>query len=309
MYRKIIRKILPLSLIIFSLAFAKIPKWYTKTELPGYTLDFYITGTGSGASYDEAITKAQATIASQLRVTIKSELTSIEKEINEDDRISYMNLFESTSNSIVNEKVEGIEIIKKDKSEGVHYVFAVLSKEKFSAGLKAELDNLWSQIVSLTSNARELKRQGKIFASLENYTDTQELITPFYTKKAFYDAIAYSPYIIAESISLGDLNSEIRGILAGVQVTLISGDNQTGTVGKPLPEPIIFQVNYRLGAPEDITPIPNMPLIIKYGDGNLVEKLTTDQYGKASCYVTTYSSGTSMGKIIKVKSCPLWSAT
>ena len=298
MYRNIIRKILPLSLIIFSLAFAKIPKWYTKTELPGYALDFYITGTGSGASYDEAITKAQATIASQLRVTIKSELTSIEKEINEDDRISYMNLFESTSNSIVNETVEGIEIIKKDKSEGVHYVFAVLNKEKYSAGLKAELDNLWNKIVSLTSNARELKRQGKIFASLENYTDTQELITPFYTKKAFYDAIAYSPYIITESISLGDLNSEIRGILAGVQVNLISGDNQTGKIGKPLPEPIILQVNYRLGAPGDITPIPNMPLIIKYGDGNLVEKLTTDQYGKASCYVTTYSSGTSMGKII-----------
>jgi len=281
MYRKTLKKILLLSLFFFTLAFAKIPKWYTKTELPGYTLDFYITGTGRGASYDEAITKAQAAIASQLRVTIKSELTSIEKEINEDDRVSHMELVESTSNSIVNETVEGIEIIKKDKSEGVHYVFAVLSKENFSAGLKAELDNLWSQIVSLTSNARKLKRQGKIFAALENYTDTQELITPFYAKKAFYDAIAYAPYIITESISLGDLNSEIRGILAGIQVNLISGDNQTGTVGKPLPEPIIFQVNYRLGAPEDITPIPNMPLIIKYGDGSLVEKLTTDQYEKS----------------------------
>ena len=298
MCRDNFKKIFLLFVIFSSLAFAKIPKWFTETELPGYSLDFYITGTGSGASYDEAITKAQATIASQLRVTIKSELTSIEKEINKDDRISYMNLFESTSSSIVNETVKGIEIIKKDKSEGVHYVFAVLSKEKYSAGLKAELDNLWSQIVSLTSNARELKRQGKIFAALENYTDTQEIITPFYSKKAFYDAIASSPYFLDTEISLGDINSEIREILAGFQVNLISGDNQTGTVGKPLPEPIIFQVNYRLGVPEDITPIPNMPLIIKYGDGNLVEKLTTDQYGKARCYVTTYSIGTSMGKII-----------
>ncbi len=298
MCRDNFKKIFFLFVIFSSIAFAKIPKWFTETELPGYTLDFYITGTGNGASYDEAITKAQATIASQLRVTIKSELTSIEKEINEDDRISYMQLIESTSNSIVSETIEGVEIIKKDESGGGYYVFAVLSREKYSAGLKADLDHLWGQIVSLATNARKFIKQGKIFAALENYTDTQEIITPFYSKKAFYDAVASTPYFLDTDISLGDINSEIREILSGIQVNLISGDNQTGKMGKPLSEPIIFQIIYRRGTSEDITPIPNMPLIIEYGDDNLVEKLTTDQYGKVSCYVTTYSSGTSLGKII-----------
>ncbi|MDO9548444.1 MAG: hypothetical protein Q7J65_05730, partial [Candidatus Marinimicrobia bacterium] len=174
----------------------------------------------------------------------------------------------------------------------------VLSREKYSAGLKADLDHLWGQIVSLATNARKFIKQGKIFAALENYTDTQEIITPFYSKKAFYDAVASTPYFLDTDISLGDINSEIREILSGVQVNLISGDNQTGKMGKPLSEPIIFQIIYRRGTSEDITPIPNMPLIIEYGDDNLAEKLTTDQYGKAICYVTTYSSGTSLGKII-----------
>ena len=298
MYNDNAKKIFFFLLILSGVAFAKIPKWFNETELPDYPLDFYITGTGNGASYDDAVLKAQATIASQLRVTIKSELTSIETEINENDRVSYAQMIESTSNSVVDEKIEGIEIIKKEESEAVYYVFAVLSKEKFTAGLETELDNLRGQIVSLVSNARKLKPQGKIFAALENYTDAQEIIPVFYSKMAFYNAIAMVPYSLEKEITLGEINSEIRDILAGIQISLVSGDNQTGEPGKPLPEPVVFQVVYRQGTGGESTPIPKMPLIVKYGDGNLIEKLTSDQSGKAVCYVTAYSGGTAMGKIV-----------
>ncbi|MEA2066719.1 MAG: PA14 domain-containing protein, partial [Thermotogota bacterium] len=178
------------------------------------------------------------------------------------------------------------------------YVFAVLDKSQYAAGIEAELDKMWGGILKLVNDGRYLINEGKIFAGLENYIDAQELVTPFYTKKAFHDAISPIPYIITEDITLAGLTSEIRKILTDVQINVISGNNQKAKEGTLLPEQIVFTATYKAPGSYEITPIPKMPLSVEYEDKSLIKKTTTDEDGQAESWVTAISTTPGHGKVI-----------
>ncbi|MCK4357736.1 MAG: LPP20 family lipoprotein [Candidatus Cloacimonetes bacterium] len=279
-------------------AFAKAPKWYTTGELPDYPVKSYFIGVGEGVSYEEAQSKASAQIASQINVTIESQVESFTQELEVDDRVSYIDLFKSSINLTVNEIVQGIGIVNHEKVGNKFYVFAVLDKGQYVAGIRAELDKMWGGISKLVQDGRSLIKEGKIFAGLENYIDAQELVTPFYTKKAFHDAISPNPYIITEDITLAGLTSEIRRVLTGIQINIISGNNQTAKEGTLLPDPIVFTATYKDPGAYEKIPIPKMPLSIKYEDKTLIGKTTTDEDGQAECWVTAISTTPGHGKVI-----------
>lgn len=278
--------------------FGKAPKWYTKGELSNYPAELYFIGVGEGASYEVAQSKASAQIASQVNVTIESQVESFTQELEVDDRVSYIDLFQSSINLTVNEIVQGIEIVNHEKVGNKFYVFAVLDKSQYAAGIEAELDQMWGGIIKLVNDGRSLIKEGKIFAGLENYIDAQELVTPFYTKKAFHDAISPIPYIITEDVTLAGLTSEIRKILTGIQINVISGNNQTAKEGTLLPHPIVFTATYKSAAIYEKIPIPQMPLSVKYEDKALIGKTTTNEDGQAESWVTAISTTPGHGKVI-----------
>jgi len=291
--------ILTLFFIILAVsAFAKAPKWYTKGELSNYPAELYFIGVGEGSSYEEAQTKASAQIASQISVSIESQVETFTKELEVDDRVSYTDLFQSSINLTVNEVVQGIGVVNHEQSGDKFYVFAVLDKSQYAAGIEAELDKMWGGILKLVNDGRYLINEGKIFAGLENYIDAQELVTPFYTKKAFHDAISPIPYIITEDITLAGLTSEIRKILSGIQISVISGNNQTAKEGTLLADPIVFSATYKAQDAFEKVPISNMPFTIKYEDKTLIEKITTNEDGEAECWVTAISTTPGHGKVI-----------
>ncbi|MBL7086710.1 MAG: LPP20 family lipoprotein [Candidatus Cloacimonetes bacterium] len=294
------KKIILLSvLIILAVSvFAKAPKWYTKGELSNYPAELYFIGVGEGASYEEAQSKASAQIASQINITIESQVESFTQELEVDDRVSYIDLFQSSINLTVNEIVQGIGIVNHEKVGNKFYVFAVLDKSNYAAGIEAELDQMWGGIIKLVNDGRSLIKEGKIFTGLENYIDAQELVTPFYTKKAFHDAISPIPYIITEDVTLAGLTSEIRRVLTGIQINIISGNNQTAKEGNLLPDPIVFTATYKDPGAYEIIPIPKMPLSIKYEDKTLIGKTTTNENGQAESWVTAISTTPGHGKVI-----------
>jgi len=291
--------ILILVLMILAVsAFAKAPKWYSTGELPNYPAELYFIGVGEGASYEEAQSKASAQIASQINVTIESQVESFTQELEVDDRVSYTDLFQSSINLTVNEIVQGIGIVNHEKVGNKFYVFAVLDKSNYTAGIEAELDQMWGGISKLVNDGRSLIKEGKIFTGLENYIDAQELVTPFYTKKAFHDAISPIPYIITEDVTLAGLTSEIRKILTSIQINVISGNNQTAKEGTLLLYPIVFTATYKTPSTYEIIPISKMPLSIKYEDKTLIGKTTTDENGQAESWVTAISTTPGHGKVI-----------
>ena len=271
------------------------PRWFKKGKLPQYSVDYNYVGVGEGTTFSDAQSAAQAAIAAQLEVTVASTIEMQTTAIETENSSYFKDIFQQSTQSTISQTVKGIEIVKKQKSKGRYFVFAVLNKKRYLNSLNVELDQLWTKISNYVLDARSFSNDGRIFPALENYMDVQEFIPNFYTKKAFYDAISPSPYIIAQDITLGNVLTEMREILSGVNISVESGNRQSALVGGPLPNPVVFSA-YLKKRREKI-PIPNLPIIVKYEDGAVVERISTQEDGTIESYVIANPTNSKGGKI------------
>ena len=271
------------------------PRWFKKGKLPQYSVDYNYVGVGEGTTFSDAQSAAQAAIAAQLEVTVASTIEMQTTAIETENSSYFKDIFQQSTQSTISQTVKGIEIVKKEKSKGRYFVFAVLNKKRYLNSLNVELDQLWTKISNYVLDARSFSNDGRIFPALENYMDVQEFIPNFYTKKAFYDAISPSPYIIAQDITLGNVLTEMREILSGVNISVESGNRQSALVGGPLPNPIVFSAYLKKRGKK--IPIPNLPIIVKYEDGAVVERISTQEDGTIESYVTANPTNSKGGKI------------
>ena len=271
------------------------PSWFKKGTLPQYSVDYNYVGVGEGTTFSDAQSAAQAAIAAQLEVTVASTIEMQTTAIETENSSYFKDVFEQSTQSTISQTVKGIEIVKKQKSKGRYYVFAVLNKRRYINSLKVELDQLWSKISQYVVDARRFSGDGRIFPALENYMDVQEFIPNFYTKKAFYDAISPVPFIITKDITMGNVLTEMRGILSGVHISVESGNRQSALVGGPLPNPVVFFAYLKKRGNK--IPIPNLPLVVKYEDGNIVERVSTSEDGTIESYATANPTNSKGGKI------------
>ena len=267
------------------------PRWFGQ-EIAGYSTSRYFVGEGEGANFSEAISIAQSMVASQLRVAIESQVKTYVSEVSENDRTDVLESFETEITTTVNETVQGIKVAKKERVKKRYYVTVALNKRKYLAGLQVEIDQLWSKIYRLINDARDLVNDGEIFTALENYTDAQPFIPSFYVKKSFYDALADSPYRINEFITVEGIISEVRKLIKGIDLDVIKGNNQIGNTGGLLSTEIVVESLFKKRG----ISIPNLPLKIKYDDG-AVERVATDDNGKAEIWTTATCSNGDRGKI------------
>ena len=289
-------KIIVSSILSISLLFAAgEPTWFATGKLPQYSIRYNYVGVGEGTTFSAAQSAAQVAIAAQLEVTVASTIEMHTTAIETENSSYFRDTFKQSTESTINQSVKGIEVVKKQKSNGKYYVFAVLNKTQYMNSLKVELDQLWAKISSYVIDARGFTKEGRIFPALENYMDVQEFIPGFYTKKAFYDALSSIPFRISQDITMGNVLTEMRDILSGVKIEIESGNKQSALIGGPLPNPIVFNV-YLKQKKNKIT-IPGMPLIIKYEDGKVVERVTTDEDGNIESYVTANPTGKKGGKV------------
>lgn len=282
-----------LSEFIFS---QEVPDWYLKGELSGYPKTGNFIGVGVGVNFLDAQNSAQAAIAAQLQVSISSTIESETKSIDTKDNNQYQEIYKEKTKSTVDQAIKGIEVIKREKSGEKYYVFAVLNKLKYLNGLKIELDQLWSKLYSFVREARNLTSKGKIYAALANYTDAQTFIPEFYNKKFFYDALSSFQYNINDNITQGTILTEMRNLLSGIQIIVVSGDKQSNLSGLPLVDPIEFNVFY-LNKNEKIS-IVGIPLNVEYENGQLIQKGVSDENGNFSCFAIAHYTDALKGKII-----------
>lgn len=271
------------------------PRWFKNGKLPQYSVNYNYVGVGEGETFSDAQSAAQAAIAAQLEVTVASTIEMQTTAVESENSSYFKDVFEQSTQSTINQTVKGVEIVKKEKSKGRYFVFAVLNKKRYVSSLRVELDQLWSKIFQYVSDARQFSNDGMIFPALENYMDVQEFIPNFYTKKAFYDAISPMPFTIAKSITMGNVMTEMRAILSGVNISVESGNRQSALVGGPLPNPIVFFAYLKKKGNK--IPIPNLPLVVEYEDGSIVERASTNQDGTIESYAAANPITSKGGKI------------
>jgi hypothetical protein len=258
----------------------KVPSWAKNAVHPQYPKALFWTGMGSAMDLTEASDKARAEVAAQIKVRITSVTTSTESELLESDREFYQSSFESSVQALVDASIQGIEIVESKQVGGDYYAFAVLSKFAYLGGLERELQDYSDQLSRLYADAQKMFDRGDIFPAIENLVDAMELAPEVYPRQNFYNALADVNFNLPQHLQGAALISHIRSVLGDVNLSLVSGGNQTAKPGQRLSAPVI--VKCTLTRASGSVPIANMPIKAVYESGEVSAKTSTDEQGLAS---------------------------
>ncbi|MCF7903291.1 MAG: LPP20 family lipoprotein [Candidatus Marinimicrobia bacterium] len=261
-----------------------IPGWAKSGKHPVYPDGMYWTGVGSGPDLKTASDQARTEVASQLRVQIKNSTKTMEEEYTGDDREFYANAFNSTTETIVDETIQGIQVVESKPAGGTYYAYAVLDRNQYLSALADELRQYGDRLSGLHDDAQSLLDQGKIFPAIENFSDALALVPEVYPRQSFYNAIADMRYHLPDNLTGPAMLSELRTILSGVTMTVLSGTDQTAAPGQRLPDVIAVKIS--LARNGRSIPISGMPMRAVYESGDLAAKPVTDDRGVAELSVS-----------------------
>ena len=258
----------------------KLPAWAETGEHSQYPQALFWTGVGSGSDLVSASDKARAAVASQIRITIKSTATSTETEYMEADRDYYRSAFESTVESMVDETIQGIEIAESKKAGKEYYAYATLNKSTYLGGLQTELQGYADRLTALYMDAEAMLDRGDIFPALENLVDAMELAPEIYPRQNFYNALSDVNFMLAPNLQGPAMLSYVRSILSNIELSLVSGGDQTAPPGQRLSKAVVVSVT--LNRNGKAVPIEDIPLRARYASGDMAGKMNTDEDGLAT---------------------------
>ena len=129
---------------------------------------------------------------------------------------------------------------------------------------------------------------------MQHFIDAQKIIPEFYSKKSTFDAIAKKTYMLKEDYTLGLISSETSDIISNINLDIISGDKQSVMEGMPFSKPFIFSASFG----KSNKPIKNMPVIVRFVDGEIADKGITNDEGVLESFIIGYEGKNGVNKII-----------
>lgn len=270
------------------------PQWFTTGKHNRYNTEFYFVGVGSGKTNTEAQDEALANIARQIEVLVESEITTIVQAREVNDRENIESDYRSATRTISNAQLQGVRPVESTVENGIHYVICVLDKEKYAETITQDLERRAEAMRILLSNSRGLIADGKVFEGLEILTSAVEEAAELHAKSILFTSVTGRKYQLNDIIPGASIYSEVRRLLGKIRMEKISGDNQVGTVGLALPEPLMIKVSY-LNDDGQIIPMPNVRLIARLdGDPNPLKSQTE---GNGIAQFSVFGAGSGVNTI------------
>ncbi len=263
---------------------AQIPRWYLDGRHAEYPPSLYLVGLGEGQTPEDAAGLARASVGAQIRVQVESEIRTITREMDTGDRNTFESMFTSATTSRVDEQLQGLEIALQAEHAGRYYSLAALNKQRYVGELRSDLDRMRDRFDNLVRTGRQQIREGYVFAGITSLLDAQNISSDFYGAMSTHNALADRPYGSGDVLGMARMVPEIRQTLTSIRISLESGDQQTGSSGRQLDDPLVIQAVYLHNGQE--VPVPNLPLRVEYQDGTEADRVTTESNGKASLYLT-----------------------
>ncbi|MGC9363011.1 MAG: LPP20 family lipoprotein [Fidelibacterota bacterium] len=283
-------KLLFMICLIPALGFSQMPDWAKTNTHKKYPSSKYLLGVGISDDKTRAVELARADVAKQIQVKIESELETVEQEFGEDDRHMVTSEITSRTKTAVSETIAGIEIKEVQKKRGQYYALAVMNKANYLAGLEKSMTDISTAVHQYLQNARDLAAKGELTAALDKYLSAENEIPQYYVKSSLYTALTGKRYQDARVVSPAAIISEADELLSSLQITVVSGNNQHGKTGTPLNEPI----RVRLSASDPsgrVVDIQNIPVTVKYSNGEKIGQFITDHDGTVSVTVLAAPGG------------------
>jgi len=274
---------------------ADLPQWVENYQHPKYPQSMYFLGVGIGETKAQASERAKADLLKQIKVKIESQLITEETEIRERDK-SYLNSrVQDRTESTVKASVSGLRVAEMQKNEGRFYALSVLNKSNYIKTLKNQMEQIISNTHSLLRQSRENVNRGHIYSAIKNYRTAQNTIPEFYIKNNLLTSISGQEYGYEQKISAQKIMTEMRTLVANIELEAISGRGQTAQSGNYLPEPIIVRVIY------DSIGVKNFPVHVRYQNGEKVGLKSTDKTGKVNFEIKAIATDRTASGAVDIK--------
>ncbi|MBD3276021.1 MAG: hypothetical protein GF372_11965 [Candidatus Marinimicrobia bacterium] len=252
--------------------------WVTNPQAE-YPHAMYLTGVGISEDLSAAKKHAKAEIASQIQTTIKSNITDIERETSRRGEITSESDFRQRIDEITEVSISGVIYPKIEEKDGRYYVLGVLDKMQYLQDMRSQLDEMASAISDLHTSLHSEIAGGGLLTALDNYRDMSEIMEEFVSVRSIYNAVSNGPYPQRFDFTLAAIETELVSIARTAEISVQSGENQNGTVGKYLPQPVEVKTTYA----HDGTTFPAAGFYIQFqnSDGSLITKVEANDQGTA----------------------------
>ncbi|HKJ69978.1 MAG TPA: LPP20 family lipoprotein, partial [bacterium] len=255
------------------------PGWIT-TAGQEYPSSFYITGVGINPELDAAKQQAKAEVAAQIRSTVQSEITDIEQEISVEGETTSRSDITQKIREITDVTVSGITYPRTDNRNGQYYVLAVLDKQQYLRDIQMKLDDQVSELVDLRSSIDAQLDRGGLLTSLENFDALSDQLEEFVSLRSIFNAVSSSAYANTPEFTLNAIWTELVAHTRTVDISIISGANQSANLGAPLARPVTARITYQRAGSR--IPAIGIPVEFRNSDGSVITRKSTDDNGEAS---------------------------
>ncbi len=258
------------------------PGWVVGRGHPKYPDSFYLTGVGfSEKNYVSANESARAELAKNLKVRVQSILrdySSINKS-----RI------ELAIKTQVDTILEGVEIRDGwyEPKSRVYYSLAVLDRKVASNLVDGKIQNASQKIENLLNSGKNAEEAGRFLDALgfyaSGYDKTGQLASLISAKKVITRS-SQSPELPGTT----DFGILIRQVVSGINIQIVSGNNQKLTRFKGLTKPLVAQILTTSSGKA----VSGIPVKMRYeeGDGDIDYEVISDIDGMVAVAVRNVSS-------------------
>lgn len=285
-----IYRILILIAGLSAVVFARVPDWVTG-EYHRYPSQKYFTGVGIAETRDQAVERARADLIKQIKVKIESELTTEEREEAKGQKREVTSSVVSRTKSSVDATVAGIEIGELEESDNKFYALAVLNKNNYFQSIRSEIDRIVAESDNLLTAAHNNIKEGQILNAFENYKKASPLVEDYVPKNELLVSLTGMSYMEQEIKSSQQVNTEMRNIIANLNMQMLSGNNQTAASGQYLPNDLKIKVLY--DGDSGMVGVNNFPVMARYKNGDIIEEKRTASNGSVIFRIKAVATGMS----------------
>ncbi len=258
------------------------PGWVVGRGHPKYPDSFYLTGVGfSEKNYVSANESARAELAKNLKVRVQSILRDY-SSINK----SRIELVIKTQVDTILEGVEIRDGFYETKSR-VYYSLAVLDRKVASNLIDGKAQSISQKINNLLDSGRNAEETGRFLEALgfyvSGYNKTEQLASLMSAKNVI-NRSSQSPELTDKT----DFGILIRQIVNGINIQILSGNNQKLTRFKGLTKPLVAQI-LAADTGKAISGIP-VKMMYEEGDGDIDYEVVSDTDGNVKAAVRNVNS-------------------
>ncbi|MCS6988544.1 MAG: LPP20 family lipoprotein [Chloroherpetonaceae bacterium] len=272
---------------------AQTPEWVERNADKRFPPDRYWIGISSAVGNDaeeKAKESAIKQIAAQFKTLVKAKTTFTKREEIEGGASKLSETYEEKINNYIeNVELTGARIVETHKQGIRVFALAALEKEAFLRPLRRELQ-AYQKSLSERLKTAESFASSDLSSAINAYLEVLNALEEAEPKREFFNRVSGEVFEFSNDVQPAAVEAAMRKALSEARLTMVSGNNQKGELGKAFAQPLVVKATNKSGAA-----LRGLPIVFVAGETELGKAITNDE-GVASFSPVAQADGVQGGK-------------